>query len=393
MITIGQLTCCSASSLQALAGTLVCPLSRVGLHKRFTKQAVAFLLKCLRWLLQQKFSAKIVDLAPLDCFKRIFICDSSVWQVNPELSKFLPGSGGSASSASCKLQSILEVKSGQLHYCKITPGNIPDQAFTDHLPPQLKSRDLILFDLGYFKIQTFARITKKGAFFLTRFLFNTNALLEHLGKTIDLNQLLKDPHQSSFDCKATIGSELKMQLRLVAHRVDLQTSNQRRRRLIEDFRRRRAGKPSQDRLNFCDWTVLVTNIPENLLPAKSLFLLYANRWQVEIFFREMKSLLKINNCQSARPHRLHCEVLGRLILAVLICRALTLISRPPGELSLNKFIKRLLERAWTLLSFFQSQQLSKAITLILSLPSASQKKHQPSRKTLLQRLSEVNSNG
>ena len=46
--------------------------------------------------------------------------------------------------------------------------------------------------------------------------------------------------------------------------------------------------------------------------------LYRLRWQVELIFRQTKSVLRLDKTQSADPNRVQCEIWARLIGAVLL---------------------------------------------------------------------------
>jgi hypothetical protein len=47
--------------------------------------------------------------------------------------------------------------------------------------------------------------------------------------------------------------------------------------------------PSQEHLDWCDWTLLVTNCPAELLTWKEAVVLYRARWQIELLFKLWKS--------------------------------------------------------------------------------------------------------
>jgi hypothetical protein len=43
-------------------------------------------------------------------------------------------------------------------------------------------------------------------------------------------------------------------------------------------------EPSAERLAWCDWTILVTNVPVELMTPEEVVVLYRARWQVELLF-------------------------------------------------------------------------------------------------------------
>jgi hypothetical protein len=100
-------------SLAGMVEAIKVKISREGMHRRFTGTAVAFMRRCSEFVLKQKASEMIrLQSKILLHFKRILIFDSTSWDISPELRDVLPGSGGAASDASCKLQvaSLLRVQ-------------------------------------------------------------------------------------------------------------------------------------------------------------------------------------------------------------------------------------------------------------------------------------------
>jgi len=203
-MTIGQFGM-KHPSLAGMVAALGTELSRVALHQRFTAPAVAFLQRCLRFVLRQRF-ARVARLQPraLRSFRRVYIADSSSWDVAAKLRHVLPGSGGGASEANCKVQVTYEYKAAALAFLDVTPGILPDNRYTNHLPARLGQDDLLLVDQGYFKLTTFQAIAARGAFFLTRFIVHTTLRAAETGAALDLKTLLRrnptQPNRRSFVC-------------------------------------------------------------------------------------------------------------------------------------------------------------------------------------------------
>lgn len=129
---------------------------------------------------------------------------------------------------------------------------------------------------------------------------------------------------------------------------------QRRRRQLKKTAQKKGRTPSQRHLQLCDWTLLVTNAPEALLPAPKLRTFYRLRWQIELLFKQFKSVLRIPHCRTTKKHRLLCELYGKLIAAVLLHSLhgplqAELWNQHHQALSFDKLWKRVQERALTLL--------------------------------------------
>jgi hypothetical protein len=172
LMTFGQ-TGMIHPSLAGMIEAIQAKMSRVALHFRFTANAVAFLTACLKTAIETSTHSVGIQPKALEKFNRVLIFDSSSWDIDPKLKPILPGSGGGASDANCKLQAGYEYKTGHLGFFAVTEGIKPDQAHSYCLSDSVKTGDLMLTDLGYFKLATFQKLADQGAFFLSRFSIGT----------------------------------------------------------------------------------------------------------------------------------------------------------------------------------------------------------------------------
>ena len=167
VMTVGQLGM-KHPSLAAMVDAIESKISRESLHERFTESAALFIEVCTQFVLRNKFQIPPLYTKLLKKFNHVFILDSSSWDIHSKLSNVLPGSGGNASDANCKVQTFYEYKQGELSFVEIMPGNTPDSKYTRQIPEKIKKNDLLLTDLGYFCLKTFQLISQKGAFYISR---------------------------------------------------------------------------------------------------------------------------------------------------------------------------------------------------------------------------------
>ena len=66
-------------------------------------------------------------------------------------------------------------------------------------------------------------------------------------------------------------------------------ADRRRVKLRQEMRSRKGREPSAARMAWCDWSILVTNLPLSLMTSKEAVVLYCARWQVEIFQPDYRS--------------------------------------------------------------------------------------------------------
>jgi len=392
-MSIGQLGM-KHPSLAGMVTAIEARISRVALHYRFTAQATAFMFKCLCFVLQQKFSRLgQIDTKLLRPFGRVLIVDSSSWEVSEKLRAVLPGSGGGASEAGCKLQAIYDYKRGELQFVEVTEGTDPDNRYTNKLPAMLNKGDLILFDQGYFKLSMLEALVAKGVFFLTRFLVRTVVIDPVTGARIDLSMHLSKMDGDACEMDVLIGGNKVPQVpvRLIALRVGEPVANERRRRLRKEANKK-GRTPSKHHLKMCEWTILTTNVPRRWLPLEMARMLYTVRWQIELLFKQLKSILCVHQSDTGNENRLRCELYGKIIGAVIIHRIHAaetnrLWNTQRREVSMEKLYKRFQERTFTLMCIMLAS-VAEAVaylrTQLAMLIPACLKGRQPSRLTTLQ---------
>lgn len=370
-------------------------ISREALHQRFTASAAAFLRHCLHTVLRHKLQTVPIRTKLLQPFARVLLVDSSSWGVSEKLGAVLPGSGGNASTANCKLQTVYDYKQGELTFLAETAGTVPDNRYTDHLPALINTTDLLLFDQGYFKLTTLNALMAKGAFFLTRLLLDTTLHDGQTGEPLDLGQILRAAPGPTDErlVRLGLGPNQTGACRLVCLRMPAPVAQARRRRFKAHARRQgRTGSPRH--VAMCEWTLLITNVPEAWLPLDMVRALYTLRWQIELLFKQFKSILRVHQSTTGNIHRLRCELYGKLIAAVWVQRLhavanTTLWNTARQEISLAKLYKRLQERAFLLAQLVMGSEaqamayLSQELEILLR---HCRKHRQRSRMTTLEML-------
>ena len=106
-------------------------------------------------------------------------------------------------------------------------------------------------------------------------------------------------------------------VRLIAFRLSPESAGRQRAGLRESMRTQ-GRTPSAKALQLAGWLLLVTNAPAAKLPSALLAYLYRVRWQIELIFRQAKSVLRLDKTESKNPARIPCEIWARLLCAVLL---------------------------------------------------------------------------
>ena len=308
-----------AASDEALAqmavqcGVAVTPQA---IEQRHTPKLVKFL--------QELFGAatKLVigsdkALAPLlERFPSVTVLDSSTITLPDSLQEEFPGCGGSygGGAAALKLQTELNLRNGALGHVEIEPGRSPDGA-TCRQDARHGVGSLRITDLGYFNLAVFADIDQEDEYFLSRLQFGTHVLLPD-GTTVDLLPWLVKQAGPFVDQQVRLGKTQRLACRLLAWRLPEEQANRRRCKLRRESLSKYGKEPSAERLAWCDWTILVTNVPVEKLTPQEAVVLYRARWQVELLFKRWKSQDLVAVLRGSTAVRQMVGVWSRLIAAL-----------------------------------------------------------------------------
>lgn len=326
-------------------------ISKQALFERFNKRTAAF-VKALALEGLQHFKIECFpQLNMLKEFTALNIIDSSTISLNSALSQLFKGSGGAASSAAIKIQTMFDYLNGQIKNLALTSGCDNDQGFDSFLN-SIEKKALYLMDLGYFKLSSFRKIIDGKAFFVSRLLTGTS-LLTPEGQPIDLIETLSNS-PDIFSKQLLMGAKAKIPVRLVAKRLPLVIAEVRRRKLKEGYRRR-GITPSKELLYLQEWSIYITNTSEAQISNNSLHEVYACRWQIELLFKLSKSLMRIDSIKTSISHRVLIEIYGKficMIILFLMCSPVRYIQNK--ELSFYKACKILIEKASDLIRALNS---------------------------------------
>lgn len=256
-------------------------------------------------------------LAPiLERFRSVDVLDSSTITLPDSLKEESPGCGGShgGGAAAMKLQTELDLRSGAITHVEIEPGRSPDAA-TRRQDARHGVGSLRITDLGYFDLSVFADMTQAGEYFLSRLQFGTSVLVPGAA-TVALQKWLAQQPGLLVDQPILLGKEQRLPCRLIAWRLPQEQADRRRQKLRRETMSKKGREPSAERLAWCDWTILVTNVPVDLLTPEEAVVLYRARWQVELLFKRWKSQDRVAVLRGSTVVRQMVGVWARLLAAL-----------------------------------------------------------------------------
>ena len=292
-----------------------------GLSKRINSKAgVVFLKETLKNLMATQLnvgaSNKISKMLPM--FSSIYLEDSTLISLNETLEPFFVGNGGGASKSAMKINFIYDIVNLCVLKIKITSGIVSDYANSLDILKFIKPGTLVIRDLGYFMISNLKKIECLKGFYLSRLSISTNIYLNKNDQeplnipTFLKKQLKKGKKFISID--VYVGNEERFKTRLVAEAVPKSVIAQRE----EKYEKKYKKKPSEHYIEWCNFSIFITNIPEDVFEEKIIINLYKIRWQIELIFKNFKSNIELDIIEGTNPQRVESLLYGRLITIVII---------------------------------------------------------------------------
>jgi len=391
-------------TLNAQAGSLSEPVTRQALDQRYRPAAVAFfkhafqesLAQTLNWktdsamtgLLQQRFAAV-----------RLF--DSTHCPCSDALAQLFPACGGGGALAGVKVLLSYDYGAGQLHPLEVLPGKRSDQGLAQRVAQELGPQELGIWDKGFYKAGALRQVAERGAYFLMPWPQSVGVYRAdgpgQRGPQLEVAAELRVSSQNRVEWSAVeLGQTEESRLgpvRLIAYRLREEQANRRRAALREKCRTY-GRQPTEQALELAGWLILLTNAPTDRLPTAAVGFLYRARWQVELIFKQWKSVLRLDVLPSDNPDRVQCEIWGRLLLGVLTFvwyqhANVACLAQHDREISFAKVAKQLQQQGQSLVRalFGGRERLeSEYRALWKKLLKLARKERQPSRPTTWENL-------
>lgn len=272
-------------------------------------------------VLKNQLDSHLSDVSPklLATFAKVLIQDSTSFDLNEKLSNFFKGSGGRASKATAKIDVIYDFKAKRYEYIKLTDLGEADQKLGLNVLDFLTSNTLVIRDLGYLRMDCIKKINEMGAFFLSRL---KNNICVYLSKNdteeLDLAKYLyrNFRYANVVDIKVLI-TELKVPVRLIAYRVPVEVSEQRR-RAAHATAKKQGRTLTKKSLALLDFSIFITNVPKEIWEPGIVGTIYRLRWQIELLYKNWKTGLKIHYLKGMNPNRIKALVYARMILVMIV---------------------------------------------------------------------------
>jgi hypothetical protein len=331
-------------------------VSRQGLDERFTEAASGFLQQMVEASVNCVLQGNLARTKVLERFNGVYVEDSTVIELPPDLQAVWVGCNQSA----LKLSVRWELQRGGLEVVELQHGREHDQQAMLHQLPT-PAHALQLRDLGYFELDTLQAQSDNGSYWVMRYKVGTGLLTVH-GDPIVLEQCLTRRPSEVVEWDVLLGVAARLPCRLVAQAVSSDVLKQRQKEL-KVWQHKHQKQASSVKWALLGWDIYLTNAPLSVLSAAEVFEVAHVRWQLELLFKLWKSESFLDTWRSDNPWRILCEVYAKLI-AVIIQHWLILMGDGHHFVkSLVQMSRTIQKKAWHLAAVLsQPQALLNALT-------------------------------
>jgi hypothetical protein len=292
------------------------------LHERFNENALYFLKKTLENMIASQLEVKPIvnNLKEID---RILIKDSVCFDIDSSMAEHYPGSSGSASDASIRIQFEYDALTGKINDLSVGAFNAQDSKNSFDTIELTQAGDLIIRDLAYMSLKVIKKIiTAIKGLFISRLNTNTNIYENKNGciLKVDFVTLLNDMNKqklSMVEKMIFLGEKDRLQVRLIVHRLPDHVVAERIRRANSNNKKKKRGGLSKEAKARMAFNLFITNATAEQIPGDRVWPLYRLRWQIELIFKIWKSICNIEKVKKVNKHRLECYIYSKLIFIIL----------------------------------------------------------------------------
>jgi hypothetical protein len=199
----------------------------------------------------------------------------------------------------------------------------------------LKPGEVAVADRGNAKALDLAAVEARGADYIVRTGWNATRLRTVTGADFDLLAAVRDmTEQTVREFQLTIALDRNEKQLLPVRLVALRKSDGEAEASIRRARKesRRHGKTLQpETIEAAKYVFLLTSLAPDDVSAEEILALYRLRWQIELLFKRLKSLLRIDELPNKHPDAARCWIMANLLAALLLeDQARLFLDTPPS---------------------------------------------------------------
>ena len=334
----------SYSQLRHVAASLGVQVSNQALEQRFGPASAQLLRGLLEEAIGEVLSSEQgTSQQVLSRFNGVYLQDGSIISLPASLADQWRGCGGSrpeAGASSLRVQCRLELSQGRLAGPWLQEGRASERSGEAMAEP-VPVGALWDVDLGYFSLPDMRQLDQTGRYWLTQAKASLQ-FYDGAGQCWDLVSFLRAHPAQAVDVPVQLGKAERLPARLIAVRVPAEKAKQRRERANKSVesqpkgsqrlgrqppaprhgrkqlqRKRQHHRVSPTRLQLLEWTILLTNVPAELLSVQEAVVLARCRWQIELLWKLWKQRGQVDTWRSEKPSRILTEIYAKLLGCVM----------------------------------------------------------------------------
>jgi len=302
-------------------------ITKQSLNQRFNSYFTNFISQVLSEVLSLNYPNLKTSFVENDLVQSIFIKDSTSFQLPNKLTEDFQGVGGNSTSSGIKIQLEYDFLSSQVNDLSFQNGKDSDKKDSLKTLTKIQKKDLIIRDLGYFQIKFLSAIASKDAYYLFPLKAQVNVYDRATKEKLSFLSLEKKMSQqdiTSFEMQVLLGAKEKYPCRLILQKRTKKQKDLAIKKLKKKSKNYQPKKSSLERANFF---MYITNLPPKEFSINVIKDLYRLRWQIELIFKNWKSIGKINQDVNVKAERLKAILLSKFLYFFLNLKILKIFEK------------------------------------------------------------------
>ncbi len=301
-------------------------ISREAINKKFNNKSVRFFKKIFINLIKNElsFGKKINTI-----FSDIKILDSSYFLFHNGLINIFPHIG-IVEKSGAKMQLFYSYLKNGIFNVEFKKSRMNDQSYVRYVLKHLNKGELFLADKAYLVINFLIKLNKKGVYFVGGY-NKQNIYKRTINKKdkrrfdyekIDIIEYLsgrKGNFREEFYMYNSKKESQKLKISLVFFKLSEEKSNLNRMNAKKNAKKNNKSKtPTKITLALAGWRIYITNIEADVLSLKDIASIYRVRWQVELIFKNYKSIMKLDKYNvKSNKYRVKTEFYANMIIFII----------------------------------------------------------------------------
>ena len=185
--------------------------------------------------------------------------------------------------------------------------------------------DLVIADRGLARAKSLLELSARNAWWIVRAHLGNLKLWDTQGRRLD--QLDDELCDAADAATGPVEWDVVLQhrgraqaARLIVLALPSARAEAARQKLTRRSQRKRSKAPHERTLRLAGYVMLLTTLPKEMASAAAVSQWYRVRWQIELFFKRCKSLLKLQTIASASDALQRVRLLTSMLIAALVDR-------------------------------------------------------------------------